>query len=65
MMGRAYKCDRCGELYEKPGTPRRKIEITDDLHPFPERRLELCWNCQYELIKWLNAKGADFKEGYE
>ena len=61
-MATAYKCDRCGALYEKEITSRRKIEITDDIHPYPTHILELCWNCQAELIKWLNAKGANYEE---
>ena len=53
-MAVAYKCDRCGSLYEKEVTSRRYIEITHDLHPYDEYRLQLCDNCQAELLKWLN-----------
>ena len=49
----AYKCDRCGSLYEKEMTSRRYIEITHDLHPYESVILKLCDNCQNELLEWL------------
>jgi len=52
-MAQAYKCDRCGKLYEKYLTPRRYIEITHDLHPYGIHTLDLCDECQAELLKWL------------
>ncbi len=55
----AYKCDRCGKLYEKEITPRRYIEITHDLHPYGEIRLLLCDNCQKELLEWLKPYVKD------
>lgn len=48
----AYKCDRCGKLYERE-THRRFIEITHDLHPYETKILRLCDDCQNELLKWL------------
>lgn len=58
-MATAYKCDRCGGLYDKPITARRTTEITVDLHPYPDVwRLQLCDYCQTDLITWLCAKGA-------
>ena len=48
----AYKCDRCGALYERE-TDRRFIEITHDLHPYPSIVLKLCDKCQNELLIWL------------
>ncbi len=55
-MARAYKCDRCGNLYERE-TPRRIVEIEIDLHPYPAERLELCDTCQNELLEWLKKPG--------
>lgn len=52
-MGTAFKCDRCGELYERKFGTRRYIEITHDLHPYETYILKLCNNCQKELIDWL------------
>lgn len=55
-MSAAYECDRCGMLYRsKEGWlgSRRKTEITIDLHPIDQRRLELCDKCQQELLNWL------------
>lgn len=49
----AYKCDRCGALYERQYGSRRYIEITHDLHPYGEQRLALCDKCQSELLEWL------------
>ena len=49
----AYKCDRCGKLYEKEWTSRRYIEITHDLHPYGAQILQLCNDCQKELLTWL------------
>ena len=49
----AYKCDRCGALYEREYTHRRCIEITHDLHPYETVILKLCDKCQNELLSWL------------
>lgn len=58
QMATAYKCDRCGGLYDKPITARRTTEITVDCHPYPDIwRLELCDTCQRELINWLCKYG--------
>jgi len=47
-----YKCDRCGNLFER-ATNRRYIEITHDLHPYGASVLKLCDGCQKELLTWL------------
>lgn len=52
-MAVAFKCDRCGNLYERQYGTRRYIEITHDLHPYETKILKLCDDCQKELIKFL------------
>lgn len=51
-MATAKKCDRCGKLYEHPG--KRDICILKDMHPYPTESLDLCEECQKELMEWLN-----------
>ena len=47
----AYKCDRCGKLYEKKQYNRR-ICVTDT--PCSTVGLkDLCKDCQNELEKWF------------
>ena len=62
-MATAYKCDRCGTLYEAFLTPRRITEITVDCHPYPDIwRLQLCDACHNELVDWIAAKGRIKRE---
>lgn len=56
-MSHAYKCDRCGALYE------RNIElyihkhyICLENHPYSDTEIDLCPNCQVELEKWLEER---------
>ncbi|WP_406543883.1 hypothetical protein [Pseudobutyrivibrio sp.] len=51
-MAAAKKCDRCGRLYEHPG--KRDVIILKDMHPYPTESLDLCEECQKELMEWLN-----------
>lgn len=54
-MATAYKCDRCGKLYEKPYTSRRKIEIVKDCHPNEQYIYELCDECHEKLIEFIGG----------
>lgn len=51
----AKKCDRCGELYDPPMyTPDVRVDIYR--HPYGDRWLDLCFNCQAELEDFLKIK---------
>lgn len=54
-------CDRCGTIFN----PYEEITYNDnswrlsvyyDHHPYPEEKMDLCPNCQKELLKWLGMK---------
>ena len=47
----AYKCERCGALYETKTIPN--ITINEYHHGYGEVRLNICHNCQKQLEKWL------------
>lgn len=50
---KAYKCDRCGQLYESMCNPH--IWITQDCYPYPDDRIyDLCDTCRKELKQWMN-----------
>ena len=61
-MSSAYKCDRCGSLYERELTPRRVTEITIDRHYYGLVHLDLCDKCHEELMDWINKFGMVVKE---
>lgn len=48
---KAYKCDRCGNLYERKVKPNITIY---KYVPFCDTRLDLCHKCQDTLENWLN-----------
>lgn len=52
---RAYKCDRCGKLFEKykdQGTPMF-FNITRNQCAIGNSLLDLCPNCNDELQEWV------------
>lgn len=51
----AYKCDRCGELFERPCYYNIRINV--DCHPYEDNYLDLCDKCQFELEKWIDDGG--------
>lgn len=51
-MANAYKCDKCGNFYEKQ-ISRRKIDILVR-HPYGCQYIDLCPACYENLVKWLN-----------
>lgn len=50
-MSRAYKCDRCGKLYEYNTEPRRSVIIHID-----EKLKDLCPDCYKQLRSWLKCE---------
>lgn len=48
----AYKCDRCGALYERATVP--DITVMKYNHGYGNERKDLCPNCQAALEQWLN-----------
>lgn len=53
----AYKCNRCGALYESATVP--DITIKEYYHGYGEERKNLCPLCQAELIKWLKKETVE------
>lgn len=51
-MGSAYKCDRCGKLYEKNAVAARKKFKLTKLDEYRGRQLDLCESCMKSLEKW-------------
>lgn len=66
-MGRAYKCDRCGKLYDLSTedednygvcTLKRQAWTADNIEYIPDRKLDLCPDCCNELDEWMNKGKA-------
>lgn len=55
-MANAYKCDRCGALYEKYMTPRREYNVVKDNHPYGDTYLDFCDECYARLMKFLGKE---------
>ena len=66
-MSRAYKCDRCGKLYDKPPVEHAfddkdvflKGFYTINLETIPDafsHSIELCWDCYKKLCDFLERK---------
>ena len=53
-MANAYKCDVCGDLFERESVP--DIAVVVYHHGYGEMRKDLCHKCQKELEDWLNQK---------
>ena len=56
---RVYKCDKCGEVYERyrknvNGEPVNSITLEIDY--YRGRSYDLCPVCMVELAKWLGFK---------
>ena len=51
---RAYKCDRCGQLFENKNLKGIKFHITTDLCS-TGGGLDLCNDCSKELQKWMKT----------
>ena len=52
-MGRAFKCDRCGQLFEKQGLyekPKAVIMIRDKQDKLTG--MDICQNCQKRFMDW-------------
>ena len=53
----AYKCDRCGNLFERRCEP--DVVVTRYVHGYGETKLDLCKKCYLELIKFCRFKNLD------
>lgn len=54
----AYKCDRCGDLYEYDY--QRYLHsyfISKDCHPYEDQKMDLCPDCQDALVEWMTRVG--------
>ena len=49
-MSEAFKCDRCGQLYEFSHLPHYRIITSPGINV-----LDLCQNCFDTLEKWING----------
>lgn len=52
---RAYKCDRCGKLYESQLCVP-DIRISKYIYPEGEEWVDLCPECQHFLEEWLKGE---------
>ncbi len=51
-MAQAFKCDRCGVLYEKRQNPNPKLYVGKSDQLFAFRAYDLCCTCQARLEVW-------------
>ena len=58
-MAKAYKCDRCGKLFERSLLP--DIVVVTDTWRMLDTRLDFCSECQQSLENWLK-ESKDSKE---
>ena len=57
-MSKAYKCDRCGTLFEKYSRP---FWIESDLRP--NVKLDICDSCKFEFEHWFDpTKYEEYEE---
>ena len=50
-MSNAFKCDRCGKLFEKKRNEKRDLYVV--INPYnPNTAFDLCSNCYTELTNW-------------
>ena len=56
----AKKCDRCGALYVPFDYQNFKdawrYSVLRDNHPYEETKLDLCYNCLFDLEQWLQMR---------
>lgn len=57
---KAYVCDRCNKVINELNDDHPfdntiwRYEILMDTHPYPDKiKVDLCWDCKKELVKWL------------
>ena len=58
-MGKAYYCDRCGELNDHFEFPSFEVEIKIDENDFAD--YTLCMGCKGKIESWF--LGDDLKKG--
>lgn len=54
----AYKCDRCGNLFERRCVP--DVVVTRYVHGYDEEKLDLCKKCYLELIKFCRFSNQNY-----
>lgn len=53
-MAKAFKCDRCGKMYEYDKVP--EICMTVYRNNYADRYLDFCEDCQKQLERWLRKE---------
>lgn len=61
---RAYKCDRCGALYEKEQEKTGRVYITQSPN-IAGFCLDLCPECDKDLQTWFNACADERRKNRE
>lgn len=59
---KAYKCDRCGALFETNNNyPKYRAEKyeTDDNSPWEYKKVDLCPSCLIELDRFMEEANND------
>lgn len=57
---KVIKCDRCGHIFNpykediKYEEKYWRLSVCYDNHPYSEEKVDLCPECQKELLKWLD-----------
>lgn len=60
-MSKMYKCDRCGQIYEKPTVKGLTVSTDEAVFNVEYKPVDLCVKCTDSLYSWYNA----YKEGKE
>lgn len=55
IMGNAYKCDRCGRLFEKTEMKAKRKFKLSKLDDYRCKQMDLCESCLKSLCKWWDA----------
>ena len=53
-MSKAYKCDRCGDLFEVKQLPKANYTIQN--FDFKIKDIDLCPNCTDTFVKGMNGE---------
>lgn len=53
----AYKCDRCGKLFERKCKP--DVTVTRYVHGYGEIQPDFCLECYLELLKFCNFENHE------
>lgn len=64
-MARAYRCDRCGKLYENNDIRRDDLVLTTLLNCSNHKLYDLCPDCHQELKDWFDDFESELKKRLE